>query len=189
MRQKKNFIWKLTTASHQQNRLTCQYPFESLFLPHSGRGSQQLLLSRTDYCDALSQGITSPLNYNDFFLWNLLSTLILKSLRFTKIQWKESFGPDIISNKISDSPIIFHFYDSPNFFYDPNPKYDKKNQIYRNYWNNSGYVHSPDGSTFQLGIPIWICIQLGIRTSVWYSTWNCNLNGDNFGRVYEKTRW
>ncbi len=44
-------------------------------------------------------------------------------------------------------------------------------------------MHSPDGSSIQLGIPIWICIQLGIPTLVWYSTWNSNLNGDTFGRV------
>ena len=47
------------------------------------------------------------------------------------------------------------------------------------------WVHSPDGSTFQLGIPILIRIQLGIPTLVWYSTWNSNFNGDKFGRVYE----
>ena len=35
-------------------------------------------------------------------------------------------------------------------------------------------IHSPDGSTIQLGIPIWICIKLGIPTQVWYSTWNSN---------------
>ncbi len=28
-------------------------------------------------------------------------------------------------------------------------------------------THSPNGSTIQLGIPIWICIQLGIPTQVW----------------------
>ncbi len=43
--------------------------------------------------------------------------------------------------------------------------------------------HSPDGSTIQLGITISIRIQLGIPTSVWYSTWNSNLNGDKFGGV------
>ncbi len=45
-------------------------------------------------------------------------------------------------------------------------------------------VHSPNGLTIQLGIHIWIRIQIGIPTWVWYSTWNSNSNGDKFGRVY-----
>ena len=52
--------------------------------------------------------------------------------------------------------------------------------------STSNDLHSSDGSTIQLGITISIRIQLGIPTSVWYSTWNSNLNGDKFGRVLEK---